>query len=311
MGARAPFSHLRTPSRRIKTAAQPIYELHVIISNEIEPNAHSHGCQRLRLCRERERERQRLNMGNWIFAISREWRFHCHRFGWTKHELRRQHTIFRFCFYFCATDFPGFSSVALSRSLTLRGVAHQFINSHTKRTKNFRFSIVSIYGLCDLPKFKINGWIYFIHCCVLSSSGMCVGCVGIPEIFHSFFSLFIPIPTPFAECVYSLEWLSFMWYKWFIGCHLYHFYCHITQIACTSHSFAHNTTAQMSAWPQIFQRQARCETRSQHRSPSDSHHRRLKTSQNFVLHLCSCVCLVEHIRQRNNRNCHRRLFNTR
>lgn len=133
------------------------------------------------------RERQRLNMGNWIFAISREWRFHCHRFGWTKHELRRQHTIFRFCFYFCATDFPGFSSVALSRSLTLRGVAHQFINSHTKRTKNFRFSIVSIYGLCDLPKFKINGWIYFIHCCVLSSSGMCAGCVGIPEIFHSFF----------------------------------------------------------------------------------------------------------------------------
>lgn len=131
-----------------------------------------------------------------------------------------------------------------SLSLSLCGVGHQFINSHTKRTKNFRFSIVSIYGLCDLPKFKINGWIYFIHCCVLSSSScMCVLVVLGSQRFSTLF-LFIPISTSFAECVYSLQWLSFMWYKWFIGCHLYHFYCHITQIACTSHSLAHNTAAQ-------------------------------------------------------------------
>lgn len=133
------------------------------------------------------------------------------------HELRRQYNLL-------IALFPASHTSCV----------HKFINLLEKRTKNFRFSIVSICGLCDLPKFKINGRIYFIHCDVLRV----LVCGRIFLEFQSvcwdsreFFFIFVFPKSPY---MYFIRYL-YMRYKWFIGCHITPNWMHLT----ASHTHTH------------------------------------------------------------------------
>lgn len=116
--------------------------------------------------------------------------------------------------------------------------------------KNFWFSIVFTCGLCDLPKYKINGWIYSIHCGVSRAVYSCV-----KEYFLKFW-----IVLRFGRFCFFLvkisathiRNLSGMCYKWFIG-------CQITQIACTFQPHkAHTPTHINESWPFSEEWRIRC-----------------------------------------------------